>query len=173
MALDLQQYLPDDILVKLDRAAMSVSLETRAPYLDHRLVEFALRLPLELKMRSGTTKWILRRLLSRHVPDDLFERPKRGFGIPVDEWLRGPLRSWAEELLAPSRLKDQGYVRPDAVEQAWKAHLSGRSNRQAQLWTVLMFQAWLGQVPSPGGNRGGEASKSPYRAPVRDSKTLA
>jgi asparagine synthase (glutamine-hydrolysing) len=143
MAMDLQQYLPDDILVKVDRAAMAVSLETRAPYLDHRVVEFAWRLPHDLKMRSGTTKWVLRRLLARHLPESLFERPKRGFSIPVDEWLRGPLKGWAAELLSPARLRDQGYLRPEMVTRAWDLHLSGRSNRQAQLWTVLMFQAWL------------------------------
>ena len=143
MADDLQHYLPDDILVKVDRAAMAVSLETRAPYLDHRLVEFAWRLPLDMKLRGRTTKWIMRELLARYVPARLFERPKRGFSIPVDEWLRGPLKEWAEELLDPSRLREQGYLRPEPVRSAWEAHLSGRSNRQAQLWTVLMFQAWL------------------------------
>jgi asparagine synthase (glutamine-hydrolysing) len=143
MADDLQHYLPDDILVKVDRAAMAVSLETRAPYLDHRVVEFAWRLPLDMKLRGRTSKWIMRQLLARYVPTELFERPKRGFSIPVDEWLRGPLRDWAEELLKPSRLLEQGYFRPDVIRSAWDAHLSGRSNRQAQLWTVLMFQAWL------------------------------
>lgn len=143
MLADLQHYLPDDILVKVDRAAMAVSLETRAPYLDHRLVEFAWRLPIELKMRSRTPKWILRQLLSRYVPEELFARPKRGFGMPVDEWLRGPLRSWAEELLSPARLREQGFLRVEPVRAAWDAHLSGRSNRQAQLWTILMFQVWL------------------------------
>jgi asparagine synthase (glutamine-hydrolysing) len=143
MADDLQHYLPDDILVKVDRAAMAVSLETRAPYLDHRVVEFAWRLPLEMKLRGRTSKWIMRQLLARYVPTELFDRPKRGFSIPVDEWLRGPLKDWAEELLEPSRLAGQGYFEPGPIRAAWDAHLSGRSNRQAQLWTVLMFQAWL------------------------------
>ena len=154
MELDLRHYLPDDILAKVDRAAMAVSLETRAPFLDHRVVEFAWRLPLELKLRSRETKWILRRLLARHVPDSLIDRPKRGFSVPVDEWLRGPLKAWAEELLDPSRLREQGYVRSEPVRRAWEAHLSGRSNRQAQLWTVLMFQAWMeewgGKAQLPG-----------------------
>jgi len=143
MALDLENYLPDDLLVKVDRAAMAVSLETRAPYLDHRVVEFAWRLPVEFKMRGQKTKWLLRRLLQRYVPEHLFERPKRGFSVPIDEWLRGPLRDWAEELLAPDRLRDDGYFRPGPIRAAWDAHLSGRSNRQAQIWTILMFQAWL------------------------------
>jgi asparagine synthase (glutamine-hydrolysing) len=143
MALDLENYLPDDVLVKVDRAAMAVSLETRAPYLDHRVVEFAWRLPVDFKMRGDKTKWLLRRLLQRYVPEHLFERPKRGFSVPIDEWLRGPLRDWAEELLAPGRLGNEGYFRADAIRAAWDAHLSGRSNRQAQIWTILMFQAWL------------------------------
>jgi asparagine synthase (glutamine-hydrolysing) len=143
MAMHLQEYLPDDLLVKVDRAAMAVSLETRAPFLDHRIVEFAWRLPLHLKLRGQSTKWILKQMLARHVPQELFDRPKRGFSVPVDEWLRGPLRGWAEELLSPSRLREDGYFRPDAIRRSWEAHLSGRSNRQAQLWAVLMFQGWL------------------------------
>jgi asparagine synthase (glutamine-hydrolysing) len=143
MAMHLQQFLPDDLLVKVDRAAMAVSLETRAPFLDHRIVEFAWRLPLHFKMRGQSTKWILKKMLARHLPLELFDRPKRGFSVPVDEWLRGPLKEWAEELLSPARLRDDGYFRPDVIRRAWDAHLSGRSNRQAQLWTVLMFQAWL------------------------------
>ncbi len=143
MAMHLQQFLPDDLLVKVDRAAMAVSLETRAPFLDHRIVEFAWRLPLHFKMRGQSTKWILKKMLARHLPLDLFDRPKRGFSVPVDEWLRGPLRGWAEELLSPERLRGDGYFRPEIIRAAWDAHLSGRSNRQAQLWTVLMFQSWL------------------------------
>jgi asparagine synthase (glutamine-hydrolysing) len=106
-------------------------------------VEFAWRLPLHLKLRGQSTKWILKQMLARHVPQELFDRPKRGFSVPVDEWLRGPLRGWAEELLSPSRLREDGYFRPDAIRRSWEAHLSGRSNRQAQLWAVLMFQGWL------------------------------
>lgn len=143
MAQDFQRYLPDDILVKVDRAAMAVSLETRAPFLDHRVVEFAWRLPLDQKMRSNTTKWILRALLERHLPKTLFDRPKRGFGVPVDEWLRGPLKGWAQELLAPTRLRAEGYLRPEIIGRAWDLHSNRQSNRQAQLWAVLMFQAWL------------------------------
>jgi asparagine synthase (glutamine-hydrolysing) len=149
MEADLQDYLPDDILVKVDRASMAVSLECRAPYLDHRVAEFAWSLPLDVKMRGVTTKWVLRRLLERHVPRELFDRPKRGFSIPVDEWLRGPLRSWAEELLSPRRLREDGYLRAEPVRRAWEAHLAGRSNHQAALWTVLMFQSWLeARVPA-------------------------
>jgi asparagine synthase (glutamine-hydrolysing) len=143
MAMHLQQFLPDDLLVKVDRAAMAVSLETRAPFLDHRIVEFAWRLPLHFKMRRQSTKWIQKKKHARRQPLELFDRPKRGFSVPVDEWLRGPLRGWAEELLSPSRLRDDGYFRPDLIRQAWDAHLSGRSNRHAELWTVLMFQSWL------------------------------
>jgi len=143
MAMDLQSYLPDDIMVKIDRAAMAVSLETRAPYLDHRVAEFAWRLPLDLKLRDGTTKWVLREVLARYLPGSLFDRPKRGFSIPVDEWLRGPLRGWASDLLSPDRLEREGYFRVGPISEAWSDHLSGRSNRQAQLWTVLMFEAWL------------------------------
>jgi asparagine synthase (glutamine-hydrolysing) len=143
MAIDLQQYLPDDILVKVDRAAMAVSLETRAPYLDRRVVEFAWRLPSSMKIRHGSSKWILRQLLSKYVPEALFRRPKRGFSIPVDQLLRGALRNWAEALLDPDRLRAQGYIDPNSVQLAWHRHLNGDSNRQAQLWTVLMFQAWL------------------------------
>jgi asparagine synthase (glutamine-hydrolysing) len=143
MAMHMEQYLPDDLLVKVDRAAMAVSLETRAPFLDHRIVEFAWRLPLHFKLRGRSTKWILRQVLARHVPEQLFDRPKRGFSVPVDEWLRGPLKDWAENLLSPARLRDQGYFRPDTIRRSWEAHLSGQSNRQAELWTVLMFEAWL------------------------------
>jgi asparagine synthase (glutamine-hydrolysing) len=143
MAMHLEHYLPDDLLVKVDRAAMAVSLETRAPFLDHRIVEFAWRLPLHFKLRGRSTKWILRQVLARHVPERLFDRPKRGFSVPVDEWLRGPLRDWAEDLLSPARLRDQGFFRPDVIRRSWESHWRGRSNRQAELWTILMFQAWL------------------------------
>jgi asparagine synthase (glutamine-hydrolysing) len=141
--IDQQTYLPDDILVKVDRAAMANSLETRVPMLDHRVVEFALRLPMQLKLRAGCGKWLLRQVLYRHVPRELIERPKQGFAVPLDQWLRGPLRPWAEHLLDAKRLESQGLLNPAMVCQKWQEHLSGRRNWQYLLWDVLMLQAWL------------------------------
>jgi asparagine synthase (glutamine-hydrolysing) len=143
MYLDSMVYLPDDILVKVDRAAMGVSLETRVPLLDHRIVQFAWQLPLSLKIRDGQGKWLMRQVLDRYVPRSLIERPKVGFSAPIADWLRGPLREWAEALLDERKLAREGNLRPAVVRQIWEEHLSGYRNWQHLLWALLMFEAWL------------------------------
>ena len=149
MALDGLTYLPDDILTKVDRASMAVSLETRAPFLDRDVMEFAWRLPMHMKLRDGRGKWILRQLLDRYVPRALIERPKMGFGIPLDQWLRGPLRDWAGDLLSAERLEREGFLDASPIVTAWNAHQAGDASYGYRLWSVLMFQAWLDSQGAP------------------------
>jgi asparagine synthase (glutamine-hydrolysing) len=153
MHLDLMCYLPDDVLVKVDRAAMGVSLETRTPFLDHRVVEFAARLPLRMKLRSKQSKWILRQLLDRYVPRSFVERPKMGFGVPLHDWLRGPLREWADSKLDPSRVARHGIFDTKEVQHIWQEHVRGYSNNAATLWPILMFDSWADALHSPGSPR--------------------
>ena len=145
MVMDALAYLPGDILVKVDRAAMNASLETRAPFLDRRVVDAAWRLPPEARIQGGRGKRILRDVLDRHVPRDLIERPKQGFAVPLDRWLRGELRDWAETLLSRDRILATGLLDADAVQQLWKSHVSGARNEGQALWTLLTLLAWLDQ----------------------------
>ena len=145
MFLDLVTYLPDDILAKVDRASMATSLEVRCPLLDHRAVEWVWRLPFRFKRRSGQSKWLVRQVLKRYVPPALVERPKQGFAVPIDLWLRGPLREWAEGLLDERHLRDEGLLHPGPIRAAWADHLAGLRNHQHRLWAVLMFQSWKAQ----------------------------
>ncbi|MCP9910752.1 asparagine synthase (glutamine-hydrolyzing) [Cyanobium sp. BA20m-p-22] len=145
MATDTLNYLPNDILTKVDRAAMAASLETRTPLLDHHVAALAWRLPMAMKIRGGQGKWVLRQILYKHVPRHLIERPKAGFGMPIGQWLRGPLREWAEDLLEPGLMQRQGYLRPEPIQIIWRQHLSGRFDHTSRLWAVLMWQAWLAE----------------------------
>jgi asparagine synthase (glutamine-hydrolysing) len=142
MLTDTTMYLPNDILAKVDRAAMGVSLETRVPMLDPNLFSFAWSVPLETKIKRGRAKHLLRAVLERYVPRALFERPKMGFGVPIDSWLRGELRGWADDLLDERRLRQDGYFDPGPIRKKWSEHTSGTRNWQYQLWPILMFQAW-------------------------------
>ena len=144
MLADQTTYLPDDLLAKVDRASMAVSLEARVPLLDHRIVELSWQMPPHTKIRSGVTKWALKQVLQRRVPRELIERPKTGFSVPIDRWLRGPLREWADDLLSPESLKRCELLEPDPILREWAAVKSGSGSGIA-VWTVLMFQAWEAQ----------------------------
>jgi asparagine synthase (glutamine-hydrolysing) len=149
MFLDFMLYLPDDILVKADRASMAAGLEARMPFLDPSVISFAWSLPSELKSGASGGKHILRRLLHRHLPRGIVDRPKQGFGVPIGQWLRGPLRDWAEDLLDPVRMHGAGLLDVEAVQKSWTAHLSGKRNCENELWAVLMLQAWIENQQPP------------------------
>jgi asparagine synthase (glutamine-hydrolysing) len=140
---DLVTYLPDDILVRVDRATMRYSLEARVPFLDHRVIEHAWTLPMSYKIHEGRGKWIIREILRRYIPNQLVDRPKQGFSVPIGTWLRGPLREWGESLLTEQRLATDGFFSPDTVRNIWNEHQRGHVDAQHLLWSILMFQAWL------------------------------
>jgi asparagine synthase (glutamine-hydrolysing) len=146
MYMDTSDYLPDDILVKVDRASMSVGLEARVPMLDHHVVEFAWQLPLRMKVRGGRGKWLLKQILGKYVPDSLPERPKMGFGVPVGDWVKGPLRDWAESLLSEERLQRGNFLNPKRAREQWTRHLAGDPSGGDRVWHMLAFQAWLVSV---------------------------
>lgn len=168
---DLVDYLPNDILTKVDRASMAVGLEARVPLLDHRVVEMAWRLPLQVKIRNGQSKWALKQVLYKYVPRNLIERPKQGFGVPLGEWLRGPLRDWAESLLDVRRLRQEGFLDPEPIRGKWEAHLRGDANEHYRLWNVLMFESWLDEYSG----RVGAVSTlhAEAREPERDARAFA
>jgi len=147
--IDTLTYLPDDILAKVDRASMSVSLEVRVPLLDHRVLEFAWGMNENMKIRNKSGKWALKEILKKYIPQELTDRPKMGFGVPIDSWLRGPLRTWAEDLLNYNSIREQGYLNADMVKHKWEEHISGKRNWQYHLWDVLMFQSWLNEWHKP------------------------
>jgi len=167
MLTDLTNYLPDDILTKVDRASMAIGLEARVPLLDHRVVEFAWRLPLHFKVRNGKTKWALRQMLYQHVPAELVERPKMGFGVPVDLWLGGPLREWAEDMLATETLGRHGLFSVEPIRKKWREHVSGARDWHYLLWPVLMFQAWMAEASSRGMQRESRTVPVPQRVTIQ------
>jgi len=158
MYLDLMTYLPEDILTKVDRSTMSVGLEARAPLLDYRVAELAFRIPLDMKLRDGQQKWLLKQLLRRYLPDPLIYRPKQGFGAPVGGWLKGALRDWAQQQLDPARLAREGHFQPGPIATIWREFLAGRRKWHTHLWNVLMFQTWLEWLNAPGGDRTSSAA---------------
>jgi asparagine synthase (glutamine-hydrolysing) len=170
MYCDAVSYLPDDILSKVDRASMAVALETRVPFLDHRVAELAARIPLDLKIHGGRGKQIVRKLLNTMVPSELIDRPKAGFGIPVGEWIKGPLRSWAEDLLDPNIIRAQGWFDASVVETRWREHLSGQRDSTVALWAILMFQSWW--FAQAGANRSLEGAKLNLVKPSIISQTF-
>jgi asparagine synthase (glutamine-hydrolysing) len=159
MYCDAVSYLPDDILAKVDRASMAVALETRVPFLDHRVAEVAARIPLDMKVHNGRGKHIVRKLLYGLVPRELVDRPKAGFAIPVGEWIKGPLRPWAEDLLDPGLIRSQGWLDADIVQKRWRQHFSGQRDSTAALWALLMFQAWLGEQEAYSTAQNGEVAE--------------